>query len=499
MVVLISDIPEARSGRRLWLQPYHCWRVFYGLATASITTTIFGLVLRVADRIVGPARIDNLLGKFEENVVRSGWPHQDSGWLNIHLSEALLKVRRVRKGVGRFRWRPGARPMRAGTRIASRARNTSRLHVAFYGKFAGLLGFPPTLFAAAPSGVRVSIVDVRYGNYASNLAGIVERYRAGDSHTGRNGALRDAAWLNKLDADVTVLVDEKEAYEVADALQVGCVAHYCNGSSLLYHPRVHYQYYCQPQADCFPVGDRLFCATTQAAFGSYRIARITPLYDRRGLNTSEAPTWDSRDPLITFHGSLYKLAHRNYLSVLFTLMKEFAQFDFAFMGKDNGHALNLITDMADQHGLTSRVHYLGTYNAVREPDGSITDPRWQEMIGLLKRARLAANPWPLGGGSARVESYLLGVPCVSLRVNYEPEWWRRRQLVASEVTELHVPFGTGRTPNEYLGICSRVLTDAPYAERLRSDQFERAQLLTDPQRWWRQFVAGYSGWCEAIR
>jgi hypothetical protein len=167
------------------------------------------------------------------------------------------------------------------------------------------------------------------------------------------------------------------------------------------------------------------------------------------------------------------------------------------MGKDNGVALAAIRDAAARHGVASRVHYEGAFSSVRDGTGAIVDAGWSRMRELLSRARLAANPWPLGGGSARIEAYAAGLPCPGIRLSFEESAWNRPQLVVCDVPAIHVPSGTAWTAEQYRGLCLRALHDATYFERIVTEQRQVVTRLTDAHRWWEQAIHAYLQWRPA--
>ena len=142
---------------------------------------------------------------------------------------------------------------------------------------------------------------------------------------------------------------------------------------------------------------------------------------------SEKPSWIERENLIVFHGSLYKLASYPFLSLLFELLLEDKHLEFVFMGRGDDKLLSKIFQWAKEKGVDSRVHYEGHFSPVRNNEGIIDDPGWEKLKGYLLKARLAPNPWPIGGGSARFEAYLSGAPMVHMGVRFDSEIWGKSQ------------------------------------------------------------------------
>jgi hypothetical protein len=240
----------------------------------------------------------------------------------------------------------------------------------------------------------------------------------------------------------------------------------------------------------------MFCGTTRATFRRHRLWPIDGHFDVRGLTGGIVRPWRARRPLITYHGSLYKVATPSYLRCLFGLLADDSSLEFVLMGKDDGNSLATVTTLAREHGVSSRVHYDGVFSAMRDENGDVTDPGWHRLIGHLEQARLAANPWPIGGGSSRVENYILGVPCIAIRARVDRESWNRTQLIICQVPGLHVEGGTATSEDEYVATCKRALYDEAFADALASRQRARARVLTDPAHAWAEIVGGYRRWMQ---
>src|SRR5207249_546271 len=117
-----------------------------------------------------------------------------------------------------------------------------------------------------------------------------------------------------------------------------------------------------------------------------------------------------------------------------------------------------------------QVRYEGSFSGLRGSDGHIDDPGWKRLVSLLGRARLSPDPWPVGGGSSRVESYLLGTPCVHMGVRFDPASWGRPQYSECEVPALLIPSGTAYSWDEYRSLCKKCLYDKAFADALVAEQ-----------------------------
>jgi hypothetical protein len=471
------------------------WRAVYGVfesdAIVAIATIAVGAGSMLFGRAVG-ARFD---GWFDRLLVRSGWPYHVRGWTNLHMARALTRIQR-RRGVA-------VHTVTQAVGVHGRHRGESgRLRIGVIGAFRGLLSFPAELFRRAPSDVEVVAFDIPYrGRGASFLEPYVSAYApvlADEPMMSASAIERAARRILEHDCDVLLNVNEKlPAYDLIDALDHSRITHYCNGSEPLYHDKVQLQFYPQPEADYFVRNQRLFCTTTRTDFCRSWFVPIAPYYDLRTIDAGAAPGWQPREPLVTFHGSLYKLASPGYLEVLFRLLSEDRALSFRFMGKDNGSALAYILDCARRWNLGDRVSYEGEFQSDRDADGEVSDPGWIRMQTLLRRARLQANPWPLGGGSSRVEAYACGVPCIALRTSFEERHWNAPQPVVCDVPAIHALSGTALDAEDYLDRCRRCLYDEAWFDRVAAEQQSVLRTLTDPARWWLDVIDAYRTWIQS--
>ena len=58
----------------------------------------------------------------------------------------------------------------------------------------------------------------------------------------------------------------------------------------------------------------LFCGTTRSLFGPELAFDAFLFFDDRGLAYAHRPAWSEREPLLVYHGSLYKAATPSYLT-----------------------------------------------------------------------------------------------------------------------------------------------------------------------------------------
>jgi hypothetical protein len=362
------------------------------------------------------------------------------------------------------------------------------------GAFSALLTLSREHFEQTPDELELSVFDLEYqGRTAAYLAPFVASYMAFPRDPQRFAAMADA--VNAADLDVLYVVAHGgEALRLVDQAETACIVNACTGSDLLHHPKVDVQLYPQPQADYFARDGRVFCGTSRSCFGPERVAPAFFLYDGRGLDPARRAPWREREPLILFHGTLYKAVSPVYLDAIFGLLERDPELQFVLMGRDQGGQREAIERSARNRGLQQRVRYEGAFSGLRGPDGAIDDPAWSTLEDLLRRARLAPDPWPMGGAAARVEAYGAGVPSAHLRVRFEPEAWGRPQDALVEVEALLVPEGSAWTVHEYSELCDRCLHDEAFADSLAAEQARVFRQVTDAPAYWRQLVGAYDDW-----
>jgi hypothetical protein len=458
---------------------YWFWRFVYWVLERPVALSLAGSAVRALRMVKGHQVDEIVLAAIDRRFVHSGWPIQARGAVNLHAS--------------RFRWRL-YRQLRPAAPAPSKPHQfrASRVRVGCVGEFSGALGFPRELFEAFPSSEELVIFDIPYkGRSAEYLREIAASYY-------NQGSLDSAAWagvINAADLDVLLNISWKRpAYDLLDHVTAPCIMHFCGGADVFHHDKVNMQLHSVAGPDYFHKDGSLFCGLTRTPMKPYVIRQKTALYDLRHLRIEPPVPWRDRAPLLTFHGSLYKLASPSYLDCLFKILADDKQLQLVFMGKDDGAALAVIERTARAWSVHGQVHYDGQFDAVRDVRGDQPDDGWHRMVAHLRRARLACEPWPIGGGSSRLEAYALGVPSTSLRLRFDPAAWGTRQLVIAEVTALHAPSGAVATVDAYETTARRCLYDDAFATALVEEQLAIARMLTDTTAWWREVFEYFHEW-----
>jgi hypothetical protein len=375
----------------------------------------------------------------------------------------------------------------------------SALKVGCFGRFNGLLGFPKGLFDAFPSDWSLYVCDVEHrGRSATYLRSRAAEY---DSHAIPSGeaglaeTYRAAEFIKRANLDLLLVVNYAfESYALIDAVDTPCIVNVCTTSDLLHHDKIAFHIYCQSEADYILQSDRLFCGTTRSIFPSCPVYYGFIPYDRRDIPNGVSRPWRERDQLLVFHGSLYKAASSQFLKELFALMQVDSALEFVMMGRENPAALSFITALATACGVGSRVHYDGGYDAGRSAEGEVDDAGWQRLLCHLARARLAPDPWPICGGSARFEAMMMGVPSVHLGIREDRDSWGRPQPAVFHLPQLHVEQGTAFTVDAYRELCRRCLYDEAFADTLVAEQRKVIAPTYEYAEYWRQLDRLYGYW-----
>jgi hypothetical protein len=455
----------------------------HGLLDSEAAVALTAAALRALAR--GEARrAASAVDRLGELVVWSGWPHQGRGWVHVDLSRFAWRVRRRLERAAPARPRPAREP-------------AAPLRVGLVGELARVVNFSTPQLAAVPDGVELSVFDLEIrGAHAEHLAAL-PRFTRLPALDGPAAVRRAAGEIDAAELDVLLVVTgPPDAYAIADAVATPCIANVCTGSDLLHHPRIAFNVFFQPQADYFVRDDHLFCGLCRAPFGPERVYDGFLVNDLRDIEPGPHAPWAAREPLLVFHGALYKAAAEPYLSTVLTLLAEDSVVEWILMGKDDGAARARIEAAALQHGVGGRVHYEGAYSIARRgADGrGVADEGWQRLLGHLARARLVPDPFPIPGGASRLEAYAMGVPVAHMALRTDRESWGRPQYAAFDLNGLAVAAGSVTTLAAYAALARRCLSDGGFADALVAEQLGAVERLTDAASWWRQILDFHERW-----
>lgn len=457
------------------------WRALHRLLRTRSTNKAVAWFLRRQ----GHEKAEDILSWLETRLVWTGWPIHSAGWVNLD--------------VARFTWRIRRRIQKQQVLVPPRASRYSGdrpVRLGCLASFSGLLALGPTHFAKRIPELELHVFDLEYrGALAPYLEPLVASYHPFTASDLENGVSRLAAAINEGDLDALLVFGaDPTATAVLDHIDTPCIAFACTGSVLLPHERVSFSIWVQPEADYFVHKGRLFSGLARAPYGPETIYDGFFVYDLRGLLSRNRLPVAQREPLIVSHGSLYKAASDPFLDVVTELLIDDARLEWVLFGKDDGAALDHVRLRAQQAGVAGRVHWEGEYSPVRGSDGDLHDPGWDRLVAALSRARLAPNPWPIGGGSARVEAYAMDVPTVHMAVRFDRKAWGRPQHAVVDLPNLEVPAATATEPNRYREICRAALYNDEFASQIVAAQRTIAATAGDGERYWRDVHALYLRW-----
>lgn len=452
------------------------WRLLYWLLERDSTVRVTALICRQTAQQLGVTKQD--AADRIAHLFLTGWPHhRGTPWVNLNIARFVWRVKRRLAGNPRPRKR------------SATAREPVR--IGLLANLATTLTFSPPFFRQPPDGVELLAFDLGgRGRSAGYLDGLATGYAAFDAaDTDGIAEMVEKAKLDLLLFDVY----KADLDAILDRVTVPCIVDVCTTVNLRFHRSVSFHLYCLQQADYLVRNQRLFCATSESTFDRRTMYPGALLFDRRNLDPSNRRPWKEREPLIIYHGKLYKLS-ASYLNTVLQLLAEDNKLQLVVMGRDDGH-IERIRATADARGVANQLHYEGEFRVARDEKGEVNDPSWLHLSDLLSRARLAPDPWPLAGAYSRIEAYAAGAPVVHMGIRSDAASWRRPQLaVTADHPALEIRDATAYSVEDYLALARKALYDESFADAVAQEQAQRAIELTDGARFWAQIMTCYRNW-----
>lgn len=249
----------------------------------------------------------------------------------------------------------------------------------------------------------------------------------------------------------------------------------CTGSIPALANRTLLNLWVQDQCDLRQTSDGLNSLYTGLLPGIHSRS-FAPFYDSRGMGTLRVEA--SRERLIFVHGSLYKFRHPSYLTTISNVLRRVSDARFVFAGSGTQEHLNEITQHFRREGVNSRVDYAGHL-----PVGQGDAGQFSNLAELLGRAAAYANPWPVGGGSSRIEAYGMGTPVVHLGMDGSRLTRPSQTQTCVDVPALNVHELTAFSVKAYEQRLHSLLVDGSGKEKIDT-QFKVFNELTSPENWW---------------
>jgi hypothetical protein len=458
------------------------WRGFYGALESRPAVEAAATIVRIVGRVVDGDAATGLTVRFS-HLFLTGWPHHlGTAWVNLDVERFSWRLERRLRGT----MPPRPRPLRW---------TSSPLRVGILANLSSTLTFIRPFFESAPENVELFAFDLagreRASPYLSQLVTGYNVFAPGE--TAQIGSSIERSDLDLLLFDLY----RGDRMGIFDTITTPCVVDVCTTAHLCFHENVSYHLYCLEQADYTIEAGRLYRGTSRSWFGDHAIYPSFVLFESRGLDPRDRVSWRDRNPALVFHGKLYKAVSDPYLDCIFALLADDPSLEFFLYGRDADGALDYITGAARRRGVESRVHYAGAFQLVRNEAGEVDDPTWQRVAEHLRRARLAPDPWPLGGAYSRVEAYAAGAAVPHMGVRNDPTTWGRQQAALITNPALETARGTVYSAEAYREVCRRALYDETFAEELADEQAALALNVTDPTVFWDELLSRYRTWAAA--
>ncbi len=462
-----------RINRALLASGVYDWRWLRAVCAA---------ILRLARSTGSEERAVHLLHMFGDRLVWSGWPFSP-GWVNLHASRFAAHVEHAVWGVT---LRP-ARPARALT--------GRPLKVGVLGNFHLTLGTQKPLFERVPQdAIELHLLD-RWAGHSG--AEYLKPYAASYRALKNDSPAEFADAINAVQPDVLLsLVPRSIAYRTFELIDTPCIVHICTGSDLMHHPRVAYHVFTQPEFGYGIRDGRVHCAFTNQPFGDVRAYASWLVCDARDLDRGPRRPWAEREPLIVWHGSLYKLYSDRFLNVIFDLLDKHRDVRFEYFGK--GAQVKAIENRAAARGLANRVAHRGVAGFARDQRGELRPETFANLRDTLARARVWPDSFPIGGGSARFEAFTAGVPSVHMAPTADPPQGPYDDGSLLELPWLEARGGVAHSRDEFAAMTERCLLDEAFAESLVRSQDEVVAAVLDGDAWWRHMRACYDDWSRTL-
>lgn len=371
------------------------------------------------------------------------------------------------------------------------------LRVGLVGELLPWGGKPVTLVEQFPVGQKLFVFDVgkdrTFYQFASKPDVFVQRYDVVNSEATFFKVAEDINAAN-LDVLVLAMFDASDACKVLDRVNTPCIIYFMMSIYPIFSKKVDYSLFMLPNRHFYLRKYKLFSDYTGRYLPSERMYPLKMFsFADCSLPVEQNPLWMERENLIVFHGSVErKLEYAQYLKVITELLQEDPALRLAYLGPGDREAVQA---HFAQHGLLDRVEDCGCVT----PD---TAEAREAILSLLRRGRLAPDPWPHGGGRARIEAYWAGIPTVHLRMPVGGRIeWEKHSLNQVDLPYIEVSTGTADDYDEYKRLCKCCLYNEAFANTLIEEQYAVARRAVDSAAWWEDVFDSYkhwllgTGWC----
>lgn len=297
--------------------------------------------------------------------------------------------------------------------------------------------------------------------------------------------------INKADIDILLLKNfsHEELNDLVMLVDSPCIISELMGSRPAFSPKVDYSIYGQNHVSFPVIGREMHSVFTERRLPSEKLClTVSPLYSDLDIDANDNISWNEREPWIIFHGNIAQLQSESYLSVIGDILEADKDVRFIILGFGDG--LDFVLDTFRKRGLFRQVEYLGAVDKSLKLTGEFHERIFQ----FLRRGRLEPDPWPRGGGAARVEAYWSGTPTVHLRQPFGYGDIVSPDRMKTDIPTLEVAPAVADNLEEYKNLCIKCLYDKEFAEKVITEQYALAQRLTNAEAWWESVIDSYRQW-----
>lgn len=372
------------------------------------------------------------------------------------------------------------------------------LKIGFVGALSANLVTPPSLFDGFPDHHELYIFDISLrGEHCSQFpekrAYSVELFDLNEDY--ENAVCGLSRVINKRQLDMLFIAhhDFGQQRDLLDLVDTPYILNISSSSMLCNHPKVSASLVVQPRKDFFVKDGKMYSAYTGSYLGGEACWEGPFFFDGKEVSSAEIIPWEDRPPNIFFHGRLHKLESKLFLECMDCILNEDSNVKFIFAGNGEKSVAEVFS-FFERRGRKEQVVYLGEFTH----DHGGGSAGWKTLFENLNNARLAPNPWPVGGGSARVEAYVSGTPQVHLGMTPgEGNLFDTTGQTIVDLPFLNTELGTASGIEEYGLLCRKCLFDRDFAQLLVEQQYAVAKSNTDSARWWNENIAYYDRWLNS--
>ncbi len=384
------------------------------------------------------------------------------------------------------------------TKKKERNKNNHPLRIGIVGEFLPWGGKPISLIRDFPKQHSLVAFDIgknrEYYTFPERENVTVKKHTLELDYEKNISKLTNDINASELDFLILANFDYQEKCDILHGVDVPCIIHYMMSIDPIFSSKVDYSLYMLPNRNFYLQNDSLYSNYTKTFLPSERFYELQMFaFADCSVSTVKNPSWQERENLVIFHGGVErKLAYPEYLSTITELLHEDSTLRFAFLGPGSR---NMINAHFKGQGLANRIEDHGCV-AANTPEAHET------IINLLRRGRLAPDPWPHGGGRTRIEAYWAGIPSVHLGMRQDGKIiWERASLNQVDLPYIEVPHGTSHTQEDYKTLCKKCLYDEAFANTIIQEQYTIARHAIDSNAWWEDVIDSHdhwlhgTGWC----